>query len=337
VLRYFLKNFFKKLFQLELNYLNLFSKKVFFYDKAQKLKMQCIEKFILEGHCRPLNVPFIQRDVVEGDTRPYAIAKEIQRKGYYVIEDYIPLDVCRRVVAFAERAKSHPRPKDGFPEREPVCFGDEDSYCSARYDFSPSMFRIFLNEDLQDLIADPFLYRIAEVYLGSEPYLDPVELWWFVPFSERDDAWAEEYHFDHDAPRWLKFFFNFEDINLCNGPHCFIEGTHLDNGIPSEIRRRGYARNPDSLIFSQIDKSREKIFTVKAGSLLIEDTRGLHKGLTPVEGRRLMFQYQLSNYLFVSDDHAPTRLDLSFKMSTNFQNLFEKRPDFFSRYVEVRH
>lgn len=305
--------------------------KIFYGSMATSLIDRLRNDFFLTGQTFPgVDDSVREMDASEGVKK---IVSELNDKGFILIENYISQEVCRRVVDYATQTPCFPRPVDhgiSIPRVEKINF--DEPYLSARYDFSPNISSIFQSQDLQNLISDSFLLEIAEKYLSSPPYLDPIELWWFLPFATRDDGWAEEYHFDFDSVRWLKFFFNFEDIEFENGPHCFIEGTHKDFGIPDKLRKNGYVRHSDEDVFKYIDPSKEKKFTARAGSLLIEDTRGLHKGLTPTAGRRLLFSFQLSNYLFIEQASIHSRIKPEFAMSDAFHNLWKKRPDFFSRY-----
>jgi len=314
------------------------NKKIFYRTEAKAWREDFLNLFLSEG----------QTNLASSDSNSQSksinqcglnlnqinhIVSQLKEKGYYVIEDYLNPMISREIVKYASVTPCYPRKKDS----EKIDYLPQNlkkPYLSARYDFSPDLKSIFSNIQLQNLIADPFLYSIAEEYLSSTPYLDPVELWWFVPFPERDAAWAEEYHFDYDSIKWLKFFFNFEDVTYENGPHCFIEGTHKDYGISESLRRLGYTRHSDAAIFSEYDKSLEKIFTAKAGSLLIEDTRGLHKGLTPTKGRRLLFSFQLSNYLFIENSDLEKRIYPDFNMSESFSNLYASNPLFFEKYFK---
>ena len=226
-------------------------------------------------------------------TSTQEIADEIKEKGFFLIESAIPKDICEAVVEYASSVASYPRAMHGAAPIEkslPI-----PPYKSARYDFSPDPKLIYSNPVLQELIFDPFIFDVAQKYLNGLPYLDPVELWWYFPYGKRDQNWAEDYHFDLDSLRWLKFFINFEDIKIENGPHCFIEGSHKGGAITNSVLSKGYARVSEEEVLRGTKNTKEHIFIAPAGSLLIEDTRGFHKGLTPQSGRRLLFSIQYSN------------------------------------------
>lgn len=227
------------------------------------------------------------------ESKKSEIVSSINEKGFYLIESVIPKNICELIVDYALKTECFPRPADGMVSQKKAL--PAPPFQSARYDFSPDRKLIFENEILQELIFDPFIFRLSQEYLGGKPYLEHIEMWWYFPYEMRDDAWAENYHFDLDSLKWIKFFINFEDIHLENGPHCFIEGSHKAKAIPVALLSKGYARLEDSEVFESLPNAKEHKFVVPAGSILIEDTRGLHKGLSPISGRRLLFQIEYSS------------------------------------------
>ena len=156
--------------------------------------------------------------------------------------------------------------------------------------------------EIQELALSKELLLIAQNYLGSLPILDIIECWWSFPPSgssiKSDDTAAQMWHFDMDRTKWVKVFFYLTDCQINNGPHVFIEKSHKNNEIPFSIRKKGYSRVEDDLIFKNFPFERIKTITGKKGSLIAEDTRGLHKGQTVKEGSRLVLQFQYSSSLF---------------------------------------
>lgn len=251
------------------------------------------------------------------------IIKDLDTRGFYTLESVIPQELCAEVVRYALLNKSQPRSASNQTKSFEACLPTKP-YLSARYDFSPNPKLIFENQFIQELIFDPFLFKISQEYLGGRPYLDPIELWWLFPFDKRDSNWAEDFHFDMDTIKWLKFFINFEDVQLTDGPHIFLEGTHRSKGIPWALLKKRYKRLTDEEVFRALPHVKEQVFTVPAGSILIEDTRGLHKGLAPISGRRLLLSFQYSN-VYVNHEARP-RIDnlenVTDVMATRIKNSF---------------
>jgi ectoine hydroxylase-related dioxygenase (phytanoyl-CoA dioxygenase family) len=151
---------------------------------------------------------------------------------------------------------------------------------------------------IQRLMADRSIIAVAQNYLQSRPIMDIVALWWNVASAQPDKVAAQYWHFDMDRIKWLKFFVYLTDVGPDNGPHSFVEGSHCTGGITPSLLEKGYARLTDEEVSRQYPVDKVVEFTAPRGTIIAEDTRGLHKGKHVLKGDRLMFQLQFSNSLF---------------------------------------
>jgi hypothetical protein len=148
-------------------------------------------------------------------------------------------------------------------------------------------------------MADLSLLAVAQDYLRAAPVLDIVTMWWHTALRDAPDARAAQlYHFDMDRPRWLKFFIYLTDVGPENGPHCFIRGSHRTGGIADPLRAHGYARLTDDDVARHYPPGDHVCFTAPRGTIIAEDTRGLHKGQHVTSGDRLILQLEFTNTLF---------------------------------------
>ena len=85
------------------------------------------------------------------------------------------------------------------------------------------------------------------------------------------------------------------DCTELTGAHCFIKGSHKNNGIKWSLRKKGYSRLSDNEVNTKYDKNDIVQVIAKRGSLLIEDTRGLHKGTNLIKNYRFLIQLQYSS------------------------------------------
>jgi hypothetical protein len=76
-------------------------------------------------------------------------------------------------------------------------------------------------------------------------------------------------------------------------------------------------------------KDKIKEFHGKKGTILAVDTKGFHKGKTPVSSERLMFEMVFSNSLFGG---SYLKFDLSKPSNSFLKKAYEYSPDTYQRY-----
>ena len=225
------------------------------------------------------------------------IAATLRERGFCVPQQRVPDDICDRLLRFA---LSHPaivRPGDSQEKKFLSMVYDPENPVAVRYDFEPET--LINHPDVQALMADSAIVSLAQTYLQAEPVADVISMWWHTAFSDQPDSEAAQYyHFDLDRIKWLKFFIYLTDVGPENGPHKFIAGSHRTGGIPGELLKKGYARLMDEEVAPHYRSADFIEFTAPRGTIIAEDTRGLHKGQHVISGHRLMLQIQFSNSLF---------------------------------------
>jgi hypothetical protein len=228
------------------------------------------------------------------------IVNKLNRDGYYIFNQKLSSEICDKLLLFATTQKSQPRSSDECEvQRNPVLY-DRLAPSAVRYDFDPS--DLLNNEDVQSIIADISLFAIAQKYLAATPYLDVLSMWWHTDYSDHPDRGAGQFfHFDLDRPKWLKVFIYLTDVTENTGPHEFVKGSHATGAINSAILNKGYVRITDEEVLKYFPEESIVKMIGARGTVIIEDTRGLHKGAHVIKGDRLIFQFQLSNSLFGGD------------------------------------
>jgi phytanoyl-CoA dioxygenase PhyH len=230
--------------------------------------------------------------------RRQPVVAALRETGYHVFENRLPEEVCTRLLQYAT---SHPctlRHMDGEQARTiKVPSYHRGSPRAVRYDFDIQ--DLLANLDIQRLLADLSFAAVAQDYFGSRPIVDSISIWWHTSFSDIPDSEAAQYyHFDMDRPKWLKFFIYLTDVKATNGPHSFVAGSHKSGRIPSSLLSKGYSRLTDEEVTREFTDRDIIEFAAPRGTIIAEDTRGLHKGKHVQEGDRLILQIQYSNSLF---------------------------------------
>lgn len=247
-------------------------------------------------------VKFVNADGVLGRMSDSAwresIVKDLRERGYHVFEKPLPDALCETLLKFATTQPCKTRLMDGQKLGQPTdVVYHRGSPRAVRYDFNIQ--DLLQNLDIQTLLSDMSFASVAQDYLGARPVIDVMGMWWHTDFSDVPDSEAAQYfHFDMDRPKWLKFFIYLTDVETTNGPHSFVAGSHKTRGIPANLLRKGYARLTDKEIAENFDKSNVIEFNAPRGTIIAEDTRGLHKGKHLSKGDRLVLQLQFSNSLF---------------------------------------
>lgn len=223
--------------------------------------------------------------------------KELNEDGYVIFEDFLSEDDCDELLKYALTANGsrkddkHTTSSAQIPEK---FHRDQPQSTSFNYDSTA-----VLNSDIAcKIMLDPLILTFAKQYLKATPIIDIVTMWWSAESQKPDRESAQFYHFDMDRTVWLKAFVYLTDVKKTSGPHKFIKGSHKNGGIPWKIRKLGYERISDQLALQSSINASEICMVGKKGTLILEDTRGLHKGQQVVEGDRLVIQFQYTNSNF---------------------------------------
>lgn len=265
------------------------------------------------------------------EKRRNQISLKLSEEGYYIFEQRLPEELCDRLLQYATSHVCSMRPMDSDRLGKPVLTQyHRDAPQAVRYDFDTQ--DLLNNQEVQNILADMSLAIVAQDYLGSRPVIDVTSMWWHTNFSDKPDMEAAQYyHFDMDRPKWLKFFIYLTDVESVNGPHTFVAGSHKSGGIPSDLLKKGYARLTDDEVKRQFDEKNIIEFTAPRGTIIAEDTRGLHKGKHVEKGDRLLLQIQFSNSLF--GGYYPT-IRLGENLTDELKAKIKQFPEFYSAYQD---
>lgn len=160
---------------------------------------------------------------------------------------------------------------------------DVTSYAQAVKDFRPSTLTSKLPDETNwfDLWLDPVMLGVIEGYMGFVPHLEEAYIRRNFPsdFVVMNHAWHRD---TNHAKHLLKAFFFLSDCTLKTGPHHYIAGTVQDRRLDGQR----YYTNEDVYALYPKGSEREVVSEVPAGTIILEDTRGLHKAGIPQEGYR---------------------------------------------------
>ena len=138
---------------------------------------------------------------------------------------------------------------------------------------------------LKDIASSKLLLSMAKNYIGKNEisisslcYIsNPAN----ISEEEKKDN-AQYFHYDNDFKKFLKVFIYLNDVDLNSGPHSFVQFSHNRRLFKHLVSKR----INDEEIISHYGKENIKTFSLSRGSLIFEDTFGLHKGNPPVKNTR---------------------------------------------------
>ena len=144
--------------------------------------------------------------------------------------------------------------------------------------------------EVNAIIRSKSVLKVARNYLGVEPIIHNVNLFWSFPFrnilGEEMDTPYYGFHYDIDDVKFVKLFLYVTPCDQDSGPHIVIKGTHRDKSIYKFKNRR--ITNIDAI---RLYKDRVVEFIGPRGTSFFEDTFGYHKGKNPLKPR-LIFQVE---------------------------------------------
>lgn len=216
--------------------------------------------------------------------------KQLDRRGY---TDHLPVAAPEQIADMMAYFKDQPccdfwRMHLGeFPWDAPV---SQDTnlgcYRIEQILLAPHLFRVFNHPDV---------LAAAELYLGAKPTIDNIQCWWSYPERSVSKG-TQRYHRDWDNIRGFKLFLYLTDVGEENGPHCFVAGSHQSDLL---METRALL---DEEVHEAFGRPAERRFTGAAGTSFLVDTFGVHKGLLPTSGRRLILSAQ---YNLTQSPHGP--------------------------------
>jgi hypothetical protein len=157
----------------------------------------------------------------------------------------------------------------------------------------------FLNcKEVKQIINDPKLLYIAIKYLGVQPLHIGSRLWWSfsdVPPYDLNRA-GQNFHYDIDDYRSLRFFFYLTDVGVSNGPHAVIRGSHTNKSNSHRFALSRFFSDEELGSFYK----KEDFITLcgKRGYGFAEEPSIFHKGVSPKNGDRLilLIQYAINDW-----------------------------------------
>ncbi len=224
----------------------------------------------------------IELEAERRDTK--SILGRLARDGVATVENYWTPEQCRNAVA----------DMDGVIDAYPDCVRkfSEGSDC-----------RVFGIEMVSDAAmrfhVDSYLRSIGELAGGRDLY-NLATLGGRIEATQTNRGSGDGWHRDSFGYQFKAIIY-LCDVTLANGPFQYLLGSHRKWQVVLDSALGRLPVPPESRMSDeQIDRyitskpARARIFTAKAGTLILANTTGIHRGMPLQAGRR----YALTNYYY---------------------------------------
>lgn len=171
--------------------------------------------------------------------------------------------------------------------RQGVAFdrGDVRSLEQVVREFNPSTLTAYMlevSDTYRKVWLDPYLLAVVTHYLGLVPSL--VEAYVRRNFPARFWTMNHFWHRDlNDRHQLVKMFVFLTDCTVETGPHEYIRRSHRELGA---LNGKRYFTDAEIDSLHPIGSPFREVSEVRAGTLILEDTRGLHRARMPDAGYR---------------------------------------------------
>jgi len=217
----------------------------------------------------------------------------LERDGCAVMENFISKDTC---VDLIERAKQVIK----------------ENKNSVRLESNGSDTRIYgVNkiEDAYELKSETEILDIWAKKFYKTERLKYFQMLGHISYKEGNLGSGSGWHRDSPFSHQFKFILYLNDVDESNGPFQYMLGTHREDEIyrytkllKADLSKYRFSENDVESILMKMPDVRMANVTGKAGTLLIADVKGLHRGKPLERGER----WATTRYYF--DKKIPSHL-----------------------------
>lgn len=218
------------------------------------------------------------------DQRQRAAIHALETDGFHVIPEFYDAERCRELRAEIERLIDH---NPGQLEVDPEA--------SDHRLFGANL----VSRSINEFYEDTFIMSTLREY-ERDPDLGGYTMAARMKFRPSNRGSGGGWHRDVGGRRQSKAIIYLNEVNEDNGPFQFMKGSHRPWQVFADQRRFGW--EPHKRSFTELEMEHcfaerpglLKTFTAAAGTLILADTRGIHRGKPMTDGAR----YALTNYLW---------------------------------------
>ena len=210
------------------------------------------------------------------------ITKEVKRKGYTVIPDFFSANECEELIKNID-TYSH--------KLEDQIWSSQDGSDKRIFGFNN------INKLAQKFFENKFIRAVFSKLVKIESWNGFV-MSGCIKYVENNKGSGQGWHRDSAPKDQLKAIVYLTDVDFKNGPFQYVPKSHSLLNKKWLKFKYGINLNKDRFESSEdkelVSKLGYDTLTGKAGTLIITNTSGIHRGMPLVEGSR----YALTFYLW---------------------------------------
>lgn len=205
------------------------------------------------------------------------IDDELEKNGCVVIEDFISAEKCNKLIQIGKKVMLE----------NPNLVKSESNNSDLRVYSVDSIEKDFSLQS-ETIVIDSWakkFYRTNEI--------KHFQMLGYIRCLKDNLGSGGGWHRDSPFRHQFKFILYLSDVEEKNGPFQYIKGTHKERKIFKYCRKLGHSLSKFRFSDQEVEKICKEIpeneiltITGKAGTLLIADVKGLHRGKPLLDGER---------------------------------------------------
>ena len=215
------------------------------------------------------------------------ILGQIKEKGYAMIEGLFDEEWCKNIRDLMDEL---------FVQYGSQIWRDDQDADNRIYGAN------LIAEEINQFYTHERINNILQTY-EKQPYHQGFTLAGRIKAKENNLGSGGGWHRDYALGKQTKALMYLTDVDETNGPFQFLKGSHRAQSVYRDAIRYGFDLDKSRFTNEEVDPMLEahpellKTFTGKAGTVLLVDTRGIHRGKPIEKGQR----YALTNYNWTSN------------------------------------
>lgn len=206
-----------------------------------------------------------------------SLAKDFEQDGYLYLTDLLTPEEIQDINNYLEDKKMFDGYRLDLGEFDGNNVPPETHVGNFNADVMANCPHIF------KLANHPKVLSLVTQFLGCKPMINNILGWRSFVIDDKPEH-PQNYHRDVDDWKLVKLFLYLTDVDMDGGPHYYVKGSAYTNKC-TEIRRF-----TDKEIEREFGKKNIVPHVAPRGTVVLEDTYGMHKGAVPKTHDRAIVQ-----------------------------------------------